>query len=155
MSSSSLVATIHEKYGCCRINKFSEGRCSIILPKSKNAICLSGTRLQKHRHGFERTKLCDIVVHWENQGNPRFCAAIELKGGGVNVSGAVDQLQAGADLIWELSHYPHRFFRPLLVKRSLNTFQMRELSRAAVLYGGKKIKIELMNCGDSLESILR
>jgi len=138
---------------CCAVVSFRENNCTVTLPRQNNEwVCLSGTRFQDaHQH---RNKLCDLLFSWEKSPTERVCSALELKGGGISVSGVVEQLQHGAAVIESLladsGPVP---FTPVLVHKGLSSIQVTQLRRQRIIFRRKTFSIELMRCGGKVEQL--
>jgi hypothetical protein len=137
---------------CCAITSYDEGKCKVIFPNRRSEwICLSGTKYQAtHKH---EGKLCDLLFAWEKSTSRCTCAALELKGGGISVSGAVKQLQEGAGMIDKLLSDTELVFVPVLVHRGLTAIQINQLRRQKIRFRGKTFEIELMRCGQKLADL--
>jgi hypothetical protein len=138
---------------CCAVLSFRENNCTVTLPKQSGKwICLSGTRYQDaHSH---KEKLCDLLFSWEKSPTEPVCCALELKGGGISVSGVVEQLQQGAAIIESLLPGSQPIpFTPVLVHRGLSSIQVTQLKRQRILFFRKSFSIELMRCGGKVEQL--
>jgi hypothetical protein len=131
---------------CCSVTVYGEGNCKIILPPGRSQwICLSGTKYQTvHKHS---AKLCDLLFAWDNSSAQRLSCVLELKGGGMSVSGVVGQLQEGARIVEELLLDLEVQFMPLLVHRHMVKVQIDALSRQKIRFRGKPYSIKLARCG--------
>jgi hypothetical protein len=125
----------------------------VIFPRSRSQwVCLSGTKYQS-RHKYPK-KLCDLLFAWYRSSAERVTFVLELKGGGISVSGVVQQLQEGAYIVEGLlSNPPPHRFRPVLVHRGLAPIQVNELRKNKISYRGKKYDIGLMRCGENIEGL--
>jgi hypothetical protein len=118
---------------CCAVKKYRENRCSVIFPnKAGTWIALSGTAYQTtHRY---RQKLCDILFGWSQLTGGIASAAIELKGGGFDVSGVIKQLQNGANLADSLLDGLTCNFIPVLVHQGMPTMSMTQLRNTSIRF---------------------
>jgi hypothetical protein len=131
---------------CCAITSFQEGGCKIALPnRAGQWICLSGTKYQDNHKYVE--KLCDLMFLWDRSGRRLLSAALELKGGGVDVTGVVDQLQHGADIVADLTIGLKLEFLPVLIHRRLSSVQVDALKKKRVRFRGDPFPIALLRCG--------
>jgi hypothetical protein len=131
---------------CCAVRAFNESGCKVIFPVSAGAwICLSGTRYQANHKYVD--KLCDLLLGWDRAAGGLVCAALELKGGGIDVTGVVKQLQNGADIIDSLFAGERPAFLPVIVHRTMSAVQLRELRKRKINFRGRRRSITLMNCG--------
>lgn len=139
---------------CCAIVAFRENNCKIEFPRGRSQwICLSGTKYQS-QHKLQR-RLCDLLFVWNRSSTEHVSFVLELKGGGISVSGVVQQLQEGAHIVESLlPDPPTRRFRPVLVHRGLSAIQVNELRKNKILYRGKKYDIGLMRCGERIEALV-
>jgi hypothetical protein len=137
---------------CCSIRKFQEGDCKVILPNRAGLwICLSGTRYQgNHAH---TAKLCDLLFIWDRSGKETVSSVLELKGGGVDVTGVVQQLQNGANIVASLVQEADLEFLPVLVHRAISSVQSRELAKRKIKFRGEQIPIALLRCGGKVSEL--
>lgn len=137
---------------CCSIKGFSECNCSVQLPgRGEKWFCISGTKYQAG-HSLQG-KLCDLMLWWSK--SPRIVtAAIELKSGTVDVGNLLGQLQAGANLIDQLSGEVSLSFTPVLYHKRMHVMDTRALRRRFVTFRGRKYSVQLLRCGDHVERIL-
>lgn len=138
-----------EHVECCAVLSFREGNCKVTFP-ARNAqwICLSGTRYQA-AHGHT-ARLCDLLFAWNRSSTQRLSSVLELKGGGMSVSGVVEQLQQGAQVIDGLLRGVTVTFLPVLVHRGMLPIQVNELRRRKIQFRGAQCTIELARCGERL-----
>jgi hypothetical protein len=130
---------------CCSIRKFHEGGCSVVFPHRDGVwVCLSGTSYQRS-HSYT-ARLSDLLFAWHRLADGLVSSALELKGGGIDVSGVVQQLQHGADIIDTLLTGVPCVFLPVLVHRAIATIQVRELRKHRIQFRGQRFSIALMNC---------
>jgi hypothetical protein len=150
------LAEVSRDHGeCCRIAKLEDGRCRVSLPVGREINAIGGTLYQRN-HGHEG-RLADGIVFWSPADNADECAAaVELKGGRVDVTVAAGQLQNGAALIDDLSHgVPGVMFTPILAIRQLDVMDLMMVERATVRFRGREHKIVRVRCGADLGTVMR
>lgn len=102
-------------------------------------------------------KICDCLVFVD--GAIYVSCAIELKGGSVDVSYAVAQLQGGADAIshvlntLKLAIKDHRFL-PIIIGPVRSAIERKVLGRVKVVFKGKKVPVPSYACGTELSRII-
>lgn len=146
---------VHQIHGeCCRILKFEEGGCKVLIPTGDRFFCISGTLYQKHHQ--PTGKLCDLILLASDlTGAVRKVCVAEAKGGRVDIAHIVDQLQAGAVVLEGIVGTNRREFSAVLVHRSMSTVGKRHLRRAKVQFQGRAHPIRLLKCGGSIEPFMR
>ncbi|MEU4410122.1 hypothetical protein AB0F88_36890 [Streptosporangium sp. NPDC023963] len=146
----SIVQKIRDRHGgCCVSTRCEEGNCRIKLPRpAETWVCLSGTKLQEN-HGLGGQKLCDFIF-WMEKGAAFLGCAIELKGGGSNISHVAKQIQHGATLLDQMVGDLDFSFHPVLVHAGMKTIELRELDKIKIKRRGKAYRIELIRCGEDL-----
>lgn len=82
-----------------------------------------------------------------------FSAALELKGGGVDITGAVQQLQNGAGIVEELTTGLDLGFLPVLVHRRLAPVQVDALKSRKIRFRGSQFSIALLRCGQKIADL--
>lgn len=143
-----------DRFRCCSAASCREGRtCNISLPAGTSTICISGTQVQSHHVEYAGDPLCDCVVVWDDAGKD-CSASVELKSGRVDVSHAVRQLQAGADLISSEGSGCDVYAAVLASTGKLRTVEMNELRRLRVSFRGQRYRVLLARCGTDLRAVL-
>ena len=107
-------------------------------------MCLSGTNYQRS-HNYT-SRLSDLLFAWNRTTEGLMSSALELKGGGIDVSRVVEQLQHGADILDALLTGIPCNFLPVLVHRAIATIQIQELRRHRIRFRGQRFSIALMSC---------
>ncbi len=134
---------------CCAVSSFHEGGCKVIFPnRAGQWICISGTKYQSSRS--YPGKLCDLMFLWNSSNRQMLSALLELKGGGVDVSGAVQQLQHGAEIVADLTAGLELKFLPVLIHRRLNSVQVEELRKNKIRFRRDLVSIALLRCGGKI-----
>lgn len=142
------------RFACCAAVRCREGkRCSVLLPDHGEPLCVSGTQLQSHHAELAGVPLCDCIVTWAEAGKAA-SASIELKSGGVDVSHAVDQLQAGANLLMAEASVGEIYAAVLATKGRFRTVEINELRKRKVVVNGRRHPVLLARCGDDLIGVL-
>ena len=137
---------------CCAVLNFSEGGCKLIFPNRVGKwICLSGTNFQSS-HDYS-AKLCDLMFLWDHPSRQLLAAVLELKGGGVDIKGVVQQLQNGADIVADLAAGVEPNFLPVLMHRQLTSIQVNALRKNKIRFRGKQIPIALLRCGGKMSDL--
>lgn len=144
---------------CCSVVRFTEGGCKVALPERSNArpgvdwICLSGTKYQ-HAHSHD-SALCDLLfVHQADSPDRPVLVASELKGGRVDVSEVVAQLQGAAKIVECVAvSAAHLDFIPVLFRRGVSTVMVNRLRAERIRFHGERHKISLARCGTAIASI--
>lgn len=114
-------------------------------------VILSGSRYQAN-HAF-RGPLCDFIILWCSDAGER-AYAVELKGGGFDISKVQNQLQGGADALAVMVPADAVRFYPVLVHvQGMNTTAIKALARCRVNFSGKEYGIFTRKSGSSIERI--
>lgn len=138
---------------CCAVSKYREGDCKVIFPnRAGQWICLSGTAYQNN-HNYPQ-KLCDLMFLWNSSSSQFLSSVLELKGGGVDISGAVQQLQNGARIVDELAAGLDMRFLPVLVHRRLAPVQVEALKKGKIRFRGRSVPISLLRCGGKVSDLI-
>lgn len=135
--------TAHRR--CCSLRTFNEGGCSVTFPNRNGRwVSISGTSYQKNHNHSE--KLCDLLFSWARPNHGLASAALELKGGGIDVTGVIQQLQNGANIIADLLTDIDTVFVPVLVHRAMPPIQHRALKTRQIRFRGRNYLIALVKC---------
>lgn len=90
---------------------------------------------------------------WNCSSRQLLSAVLELKGGGVDVRGAVQQLQHGAEIVADLATGLELKFLPVLIHRPLNSMQVGELRKNKIRFRGDSVSIALLRCGGKISDL--
>src|SRR5438477_96119 len=139
---------------CCSVSRFEEGGCKATLPRVHTGwICLSGTKYQQaHSHDGA---LCDLLfIHQPDASGQPVLVASELKGGRIDVSEVVAQLQGAAEIVERaIKASEHAEFIPMLYHRGVSTMEVNRLRATCIRFHGERHKIVLARCGTAIASI--
>lgn len=123
---------------CCVTLRCREGRCRFSVNPPAGSSTIGGTMYQRS-HGWT-SALCDCMVFWSSE--QERVAAVELKGGGVDLSEVQRQLQGGAEVVERiLGERAAVSFYPVLVHCGIKTVELRQLGRLQILFRAKKYSI--------------
>lgn len=140
---------------CCIVGRCRGPNCRLALPAEGVRACISGSEVQRHHEDFRDRKLCDCLVLLEIEGGDKHGVAIELKGGAVDGSAVVEQLQGGADLMKANAGEPLTFSAVLVHAGGLRAVEIRDLRSRFVRFEGQRRRVLLGRCGNSLADVLR
>ena len=90
---------------------------------------------------------------WDHPSRQLLAAVLELKGGGVDIKGVVQQLQNGADIVADLAAGVEPNFLPVLMHRQLTSIQVNALRKNKIRFRGKQIPIALLRCGGKMSDL--
>ena len=112
---------------------------------------LSGTSHQKN-HGH-KTELCDFLIFYSVSHERVY--ALEMKSGRVDVGKVVDQVQAGATLLEEMTKGESAVvFSPILVHGGgISAPERKTLARRRVRFRDKEYQLFRLKCGSALLDI--
>jgi hypothetical protein len=148
-SSVSWLADAAGHRDCCSAQACTDAGCTVGLPRLKGRVCISGT-LYRARHGHAQ-RLCDCLV-LGRAGDRNVGLVVELKGGRVPASTAIEQLREGAVLLDKLSKAcaSMEFGAVLAHGGRIRTMEVRMLRGATVKFRGANYPIVLRRCGNAL-----
>lgn len=116
-------------------------------------MCAGGSRIQAHHPELANTPLCDCLVVWR-EGGRDIAASVELKSGSYDLKHAVEQLQAGADILAEAGRGLDAYGAVLATRGHLRSIDIIELKRQKVLFRGGSYPVLIARCGDELRRVL-
>ena len=150
-----LLEIVNEAVGtCCRTTRCRDQRCELRLPGGGDLNCLHGdSYTATHQHD---KKLADCIIFWDDQ-SLRTIAIAELKGGSPDVRHAVQQIQAGADLVISKiagEELARCTFVPILVHQAISKIELDVLAKERVRFRGKSVPVSRAKCGAELTTIL-
>ena len=103
----------------------------------------------------ERETRCDFLFIAEEGNNPGWVAPLELKGGRVDVSEAIKQLQAGASVAEALVSQDLKVnFRPIIASGNIPKAERAALKRT-IRFHGNSMPVRRIRCGAPLIQGLR
>ena len=143
---------------CCWATRCREQGCRFSFPGDE-ASCLDGTTYQDTHQ--VRNQLCDCVLFWSRASGDDVVAPVELKSGKPDVSEAVAQIQAGANVALQLLARagidPETVtFMPVLVKgKGLSKRETGTLRKSRITFGSRRVLVQVANCGDRLPAVIR
>lgn len=147
----SIVKLAREKHTCCGTKSCKDGKCSVKLPAQ--SYCLKG-RVYQQTHEYAG-RLCDFIAFFVHESDD-WCAAIELKGGRIDASIVVQQLQGGAEIIDEIVGLggTTSFVAVLVHRGRMSQNERRVLQRRRIKFGGRKHLIRPMRCGGLISAVV-
>ncbi|MCY3824906.1 MAG: hypothetical protein OXG62_13685 [Nitrospinae bacterium] len=103
----------------------------------------------------ERDTRCDFLFVADDSNGPGWVAPLELKGGRVDVSEAIEQLQAGARVAEALVSQDLKVnFRPVLASGNIPKAERTALKRT-ISFHGNSTPVRRIRCGAPLTQGLR
>jgi hypothetical protein len=131
---------------------FKETNCKVYFPAhDRGWICLSGsTYSAEHEY---KSKLADLLFAWKTNNSDFLACVLELKSGVIRVSGVVEQLQHGAQLVDDFLKDITVNFLPVLVHGAISTTTYRELAKHKVSFRGEGMGIDLLKCGGKVDDL--
>jgi len=111
----------------------------------------SGTSLQGNHRELEKEPLADFLVHAERPERTDDLA-VEMKSKVGHVSGIVDQLTNALKLITRAEHGD--LSAVLVHKGKLGPNELRQLKTLQITVKGKRVPIQRLRSGDSLQQVL-
>ena len=151
-----LAAIAAAAHACCGTSRLDENGAKVLLPSAAESHCLSGTAYQRN-HGHT-ARLADGILFWSPAADTaEVAAAIELKGGRVDVAVVVDQLQEAAAVAEKIAAgMPEVVFEPVLVGRKIGPIELKLLNhpRTRVRFRGRLVRIRRLSSGADLATSL-
>ena len=138
----------------CLTRKCSRPGCSVPLKGAPNPRLIIDFDKPGSPLG-ERETRCDFLFIAEESNNPGWVSPLKLKGGRVDVSEAIEQLQAGASVAEALVSQDLKVnFRPVLASGNIPKAERAALKRT-ISFHGNSMPVRRIRCGAPLIQALR
>lgn len=150
-----LVATVGKGVkDTCVADRIERGRCKILLKGAPKPYLIIDFDKPDSPLGADQ-KRCDYLFVEEDPADSGWVVPLELKSGRVDVSHAVEQLQAGARAAEEnISQRLSIIFRPVLVCSGRIHKAERRAMRKKVHFHGHREPLRQIRCGTRLATRL-
>lgn len=135
---------------CCVRDRCRDAGCHVGKPSRATVTCISGT-LYAENHAHDG-KLCDCLIVWQRPGEGVNARAVELKGGQVRTRAALEQLQAGANVLdGLLAAFDEVYFQPVLAARRGGTIDLKILQASRIAFRQERRLVKRVDCGARLD----
>ena len=160
MSKSEVLEDIRGRIGTENLfdrNSFRRGRCSTDLTGVSENDRVVVDLDKVFPSGQQGRNQCECVLFYFDDAGNFVVVPIELKGGEVDASEAVEQLKGGA--AFAIAYAPRGFrsiCHPVLFHNGISRAELRQLknSRSTVHFRGKPFEIKTARCGSKLTDVL-
>ena len=139
----------------CLTRRCSKKKCSLKLNDLPNSHVLIDMDHKKAPILSEQEKTCDYIFIGD-EGDAGWVAPLELKGGKLNASDVVEQLQSGARVADHILPSAARTrFRPVVAyRRRIHRAEHKRLQSSRVRFRRQERLIKRVKCGTSLMDAL-
>ena len=152
----SLVSQVIQNIDCeCIVQKCQKGQCSLKLNSLSENSLLIDMDSDEAPASSQNGKKCDYIYIGDDNG-VAWVAPLELKGGKLDASDVIEQLQGGARIADHILPLAARTrFRPVIAyRRRIHRAEQRRLQSIRVHFRSQKRLIKRVKCGSSLINAL-
>ena len=152
----SLVSQVLQKVnGDCLAQRCRKNNCSLTLDDLPDLFILVDMDHKKAPTLSEREKKCDYI-YFGVEDDAGWVAPLELKGGRLDASEVVEQLQAGASVADHIvPREAQTRFRPIVVHgRGIHRAELKHLQKRRVRFRNQNNLVGKARCGTSLADAL-